>query len=72
MLLKMENLGYSISIRNEQEAKRVIFNGKYITEPYTHPTRYSYEYTDEEIRLDLIDELMSWAGYCVREKVEII
>ena len=55
----MKKLGYEIIIKEDKEndTKIVTFISKY-TEPEEHTVSYSKIYTDDEIRRDLVDDMM--------------
>ena len=54
--------GYTINIELKDVTKYVTFNGRYTQEDYTLPKSYSEEYTDHEVKLDCVYDLMRWAG----------
>ena len=69
-LSTMESKGYSINITLDGESKKVDFTGMFSREPYQVKHCYDKSWTDYEIRLDLIDDLIRWAGYRIVERLE--
>ena len=56
--------GYSINITEEKKSKVVRFNGKYATKESNEKVQawYSTQWTDEEIKRDIVVKLLTWSG----------
>lgn len=62
--------GYEIKVYTEGDSKKVIFQGKYGL-PYKLGNSYSLEWSDWEIKEDLAHRLLKWAGYTIKECLEV-
>ena len=60
--------GYSIHIKEENNSKVIRFNGKYATKESSEKIQawYSKDWTDEEIKHDLVYKLLSWSGLKIK------
>ena len=56
--------GYSIHIKEENNSKVIRFNGKYATKESSEKIQawYSKDWTDEEIKRDIAEKLLTWSG----------
>ena len=56
--------GYSIHIKEENNSKVIRFNGKLATKESNEKIQawYSSDWTDEEIRRDAAEKLLTWSG----------
>ena len=56
--------GYSIHIKEENNSKVIRFNGKYATKESSEKIQawYSKDWTDEEIKRDIVGKLLTWSG----------
>ena len=56
--------GYSINITEEKNSKVIRFNGKYATKESNEKIQawYSKEWTDDEIKRDVVRKLLTWSG----------
>ena len=56
--------GYSIDITKEKNSKVIRFNGKYATKESNEKIQawYSLEWTDDEIKRDIVRKLLTWSG----------
>ena len=55
--------GYSIDITKENNSKVIRFNGKHATKESNEKIQawYSSEWTDEEIKRDIAEKLLTWS-----------
>lgn len=60
--------GYSIHIKEENNSKVIRFNGKHATKESNEKIQawYSTEWTDNEIKHDLVYKLLSWSGLKIK------
>lgn len=62
LLSMLEKHGYEIIIEKKENTKYVKFNGKYSKEPYIVSHQYSDEFSDYDIKLHLVFDLLKWTG----------
>lgn len=58
----LRNHGYSINIEIIDNSKRVSFVGKHSLHPQKISHSYSLEFTNREIELCVVDDLLKWTG----------
>ena len=60
--------GYSIHIKEENNSKVIRFNGKYATKESSEKIQawYSKDWTDEEIKRDIAEKLLTWSGLKIK------
>ena len=60
--------GYSIHIKEENNSKVIRFNGKYATKESSEKIQawYSKDWTDEEIKRDIVGKLLTWSGLKIK------
>lgn len=58
--------GYSIDIEVKNNSKYITFNGKHTKEPYKNTHIYSLEWTDEQIKRDVVYQLLRWTGLKIK------
>ena len=71
ILHELKERGYRFTITEKDNNKNVEFIGKYSLEPYKVKHSYSTEYTNYEIELDLVYDLLRWSGYTIKETLEL-
>ena len=56
--------GYTINITKENNSKVIRFNGKHATKKSNEKIQawYSKEWTDDEIKRDVVRKLLTWSG----------
>lgn len=62
--------GYEIRIDTKEDSKYVTFIGKYSLHPEKLEWCYSSDFTDSQIREDVVYELLKWTGLKVRFTLE--
>lgn len=58
--------GYSIHIEIKNKSKFITFNGTHSKEPYINAHSYSLEWTNEEIKRDVVYSLLKWTGLKIK------
>ncbi len=58
----LRNRGYSINIETINNSKHVTFVGKHSLHPCKVSHLYSTEFTNREIELDVVYDLLKWTG----------
>ena len=58
----LRNHGYSINIEIIDNSKRVSFVGKHSLHQHKISHSYSLEFTNREIELCVVDDLLKWTG----------
>lgn len=62
LLNLLRNHGYNINIEIIDNSKKVTFIGKHSLHPCKVSHSYSTEFTNREIELDVVDDLLKWTG----------
>lgn len=62
VLTMLYEKGYEIIIEQRNNIKYVSFNGKYSKEQYKVQHQYSTDWSDEQIRFDVVFDLLKWTG----------
>lgn len=62
LLYLLETRGYEIRIELINDSKFVTFYHRHAVQPYKVNHSYSTDFTDEEIKLDLVWDLLEWTG----------
>ncbi len=70
ILQKLNAMGYTIKLVKKDNSIFVTLCSKIAVKNYTLPRSYSNEYTSYQIQLDVIYDLMEWAGMRIVEKLE--
>lgn len=63
LLSLLRNHGYSINIETINNSKHVTFVGKHSLHPCKVSHLYSTEFTNREIELDVVYDLLKWTGF---------
>ena len=66
ILMELYNLGYTIAVKTTNDSKVVTLKSQ-TSYSYTLPRSYSLEYTDDEVRLDCVPDILNWSGLKVQE-----
>ena len=69
LLSMLYGRGYRISIVIRNNSKFVTFHST-LSKPYEQVACYSTEFTDHQIRLDVVNKLLSWSGLRVVASLE--
>ena len=72
ILLELNLLGYSIDINTVGESKHVMLHSTTAVEDYKLPRCYSLEYSNYEIKIDCIKDILNWSGLRVVEKLDYV
>jgi len=71
ILAELRDRGYTINVKIIDDSKCVTLNSTTAVESYQLPRRYSVEdYTDYEVQLDCVSDMLSWSGLRVIETLD--
>ena len=67
ILSELRGRKYTINVETRGNTKYVSLNSSTAIEGYTLPRNYSLEFSDYEIQLDCVSEMLNWSGLRVIE-----
>ena len=70
LLRMLYDRGYTITIETKEDTKYITFLGKHSLHPHKLSRAYSTEFTDDEVRRDVVYELLKWTGLKVKLTLE--